>query len=661
MFADDGRCVPVSKGRILLVEDDPLFQRLVQGVLAREGYDACCFATSGEEAMDLVSDCAPDLVLMDISLEGDLNGFETAERIQGVVNVPVVFLSSHTDQAVLEQIRRAGPYGFVSKPFRSEQLVVAVETAFHRYRLDRHVLDSRDWLSTVLGSVADSVISIDIGGSVTYVNAAGETLLGRSCLGRSLVEVLSQAMTGSDDDIDEFVSRVLDEQTAAAVDQLITVARPDGEERMVHLASRPLKDPSSEPIGAVLILRDVTEKERLFKDLTDSMRAEDEIRKLNRAVEQSPALVVITDVEGTIEYVNPQFCETTGYSVEEAIGQNPRVLKGSETVEAVYDDLWSTITQGGTWSGEFHNRKKDGSNYWAFACISGLRDDTGVIRHYVGVQVDISRRKQLEVELEAQNAELERLNRLKSDMVAITSHDLKSPLHAMVSIAKLLRDLGPNLDADRRAGFVDQIISSGHKLSSFISDILDTEKIESNGISLVLAPTRLNEVIEDCVAIARAGGRDKGVEVTLTADSSFAPTLADAGRLEQVFNNLLSNALKFAPEKSTIEIALSHEPGVQVVTVGDRGPGIPEADIERIFSRYFQASSGAHVAERGFGVGLGLFITRQLVETHGGSVTAENREGGGCLFVVRLPVADPDGLRAAGTEEGGVRVREERA
>jgi len=761
-------CV-LSKGKVLLVEDDPVYRRLVERVLAHEGYAPCCMATSGEEAIGMVSACKPDLVLMDISLGGDLNGIETAEQLGYHVDIPVVFLSARTDPVVLEQVQRAAPYGFVSKPFRSEQLVAAVETALHRHRLDRHVHDSRDWLSTVLGGVTDGVVSIDIEGTVTFLNPAAEALVGAESLGRSLAEVLSSVFSGSVADVKSIVDWVLGQEIGLLVDRPITIIGVDGIERLVHLTSRPLENSISEPIGAVLILRDVTERERVLKelkgfklavdsmqigvtmtdldrrilyvnkaeaemhgseqsellgqsarslgtkgedgsddswierpehwsrqstnmradgttfpvqlfsdvihdsegvpvslvtcceDLSERMRAEAEIRKFNQAIEQSPVLVIITDIYGAIEYVNPQFCETTGYSIEEAIGQNPRILKGTESPPEVFEELWSTISRGGTWSGEFHNIKKDGSKYWAFATISGLRDDTGAISHYIGVQIDITRQKELLKQLEKQNAELERLNRLKGDMVAITSHDLKSPLHAMISIANLLRDLGPSLNDETMAGFIDQIITSGEKLSSFISEILDAEKIESDGISLVMKPTRLNEILEGCVATTRAAGREKGIDVAYTADGSLSVTLVDPARLEQVFNNLLSNAVKFAPKNSTIEVKISQEQDVQVITVGDRGPGIPEGDTEKIFDRYFQVSSGAQVAERGFGVGLGLYITRQLVDNHGGNVTAENREGGGCLFVVRLPVIDLDQLRAAEIEKSGVGNQEGQA
>lgn len=744
----------MNKGRILLVEDDPVLQRLVQGVLLREGFDSCCVAPTGEEAIRILSDCQPDLVLMDIHLEGELNGIESAERIQETVDVPVIFLSGDTDYAIREAAQRAVPYGFISKPFRSEQLVAAVEMALHKHRLDRHVQDSRDWLTTVLGSIGDGVVSIDVDGVVTYVNTAAEALLGPFCLKRPLLKVLSSVMASPSDGVKTAINRFVQEDGGSEIDLFFNLVGVDRKPRSVRVTSRPLKDSLAKPIGAVLILRDVTEQERLLgeltgfklavdsmqigvtmtdldrkilyvnqaeaenhgydpsellgrsarslgvkgeeglddswverparwsrqslnmradgttfpvqlysdvvrdarnkpvglvtccEDLSERLRAEEEIRKLNQAVEQSPVLVVITDTDGSIEYVNHHFCETTGYSTEEAIGQNPRILKGTKTPREVFVELWSTITQGKTWSGEFQNRKKDGSTYWAYAVISGLRDDAGEIRHYVGVQVDITRRKELEEQLAAQNAELERLNRLKSDMVAITSHDLKSPLHAMVSVANLLRDLGPTMDAATRDDFINQIIFSGHKLSSFISDILDAEKIESGGISMILGPTCMEEILEGCAATARRGAHEKKIEVSLVVEEDCDPLVADAGRLEQVFNNLLSNAVKFAPAESTVDVVLNREPGTQVVTVGDRGPGIPESDLESVFDRYHQVSSGPQVSERGFGVGLGLFITRTLVENHGGTVTAENRAGGGCVFVVRLPEFDPSESKA---------------
>ena len=141
------------------------------------------------------------------------------------------------------------------------------------------------------------------------------------------------------------------------------------------------------------------------RDITERKRAEEELRKLSRAVEQNPASIIITDAAGNIEYVNPKFTQVTGYSSEEVIGKNPRILKSGETPAEGYAQLWATITAGKEWRGEFHNKKKNGELYWEFAIISPVLDANGAITHYVAVKEDITQRKQVEAELERQYRE----------------------------------------------------------------------------------------------------------------------------------------------------------------------------------------------------------------------------------------------------------------
>ena len=134
--------------------------------------------------------------------------------------------------------------------------------------------------------------------------------------------------------------------------------------------------------------------------------------KLARAVEQSPATVVITDLEGRIEYVNPKFTETTGYTLNEALGQNPRILKSGETASEEYKHLWETIVSGHEWRGEFHNKRKDGTLYWEFASISPIRDIDGQITHFLAVKENITQAKEAAEKLKETMRELEQVNRL---------------------------------------------------------------------------------------------------------------------------------------------------------------------------------------------------------------------------------------------------------
>ncbi len=134
----------------------------------------------------------------------------------------------------------------------------------------------------------------------------------------------------------------------------------------------------------------------IARDITDRKRTEDQLRKLSCAVEQSATSVVITDVRGNIEYVNPRFTELTGYTMEEALGKNPRILKSGEHSAEMYKQLWRTVTSGGKWTGEFHNKKRNGDLYWESAVISPIRNAEGVTTHFLAVKEDITERKRAE-------------------------------------------------------------------------------------------------------------------------------------------------------------------------------------------------------------------------------------------------------------------------
>ncbi|MBI4468468.1 MAG: PAS domain S-box protein [Acidobacteria bacterium] len=135
--------------------------------------------------------------------------------------------------------------------------------------------------------------------------------------------------------------------------------------------------------------------------IAEGRRAEAQLRKLSRAVEQSPASVIITDTEGRIEYVNPKFSQATGYTLEEVKGKNPRILKSGETAPEEYRRLWETVNSGGEWRGEFHNKRKSGELFWEVASISPIRGRAGVITHFLAVKEDISERKQAEAEIQS--------------------------------------------------------------------------------------------------------------------------------------------------------------------------------------------------------------------------------------------------------------------
>ena len=188
---------------------------------------------------------------------------------------------------------------------------------------------------------------------------------------------------------------------------------------------------SDQDRGLVGIIRDVTERKRL----------EGELEKLSQAVEQSPASIVITDLDGGIEYVNPKFLQVTGYRPEEVIGENPRFLKSGYSSPKMYKKMWETIAAGKTWRGEFHNKKKNSELYWELASISPIKDKNGIVSHYLAVKEDITRRKAAETQLITSEQELRdlynRLQDVREEERTSISREIHDELGQMLTALKI--------------------------------------------------------------------------------------------------------------------------------------------------------------------------------------------------------------------------------
>ncbi len=379
--------------------------------------------------------------------------------------------------------------------------------------------------------------------------------------------------------------------------------------------------------------------ERLGDREASLKKTMEELRKLHNAVEHSSAVVVITDSKGDIEYVNPKFVEVTGYERSEVSGKTPRILKSGEMAGEVYDALWATITSGEEWQGVFHNRKKSGDLYWAAASISPLKDSTGNITHFVGVQEDITPVKLFEQELKNAKEAAESANRAKSDFLASMSHEIRTPMNAIIGMAELLLE-GP-LDEEQRR-YVTTLRNAGDNLLSIINDILDISKIEAGYLELHESVLDIRELVDAVCDTMALRVREKGIAL----DCRIAPDVparltGDAGRLRQVLLNLVGNAVKFTEEgRVTITVereGSDDEETVLAFSVSDTGIGIPEDKIPHIFEKFTQADSST--TRRYGGTGLGLTISRRLVELMGGRIWVTSAVGSGSTFFFTASLA----------------------
>jgi two-component system, sensor histidine kinase and response regulator len=374
------------------------------------------------------------------------------------------------------------------------------------------------------------------------------------------------------------------------------------------------------------------------RDVTQRKFQSENLRKLSRAVEASPISVIITDAEGTIEYMNPYVLKTTGYSQEELLGENPRILKGTSQSQSFVQSLWETISKGQQWEGEFCNIRKDKTTYWEHALISPLFDEENQISHYVGVQENITERKKADQEHARALIQAQAAVQAKNYFLANMSHEIRTPMNAIIGMTYLALETDLN---QRQRDYLNKINISAKTLLDIINGILDFSKIDAGKLHLEKTSFRLSDVIEDSTNLISNKIARKGLELLILIDKNVPELLVgDPIRIGQVFNNLLSNAEKFT-SKGEIEVSVqvkSQEDQYIVLEcmVADTGIGVSGSQQKQLFKTFSQADSST--TRRYGGTGLGLSIVKQLLKMMDGDVQLQSEQGKGSQFTFYFKV-----------------------
>ncbi len=374
------------------------------------------------------------------------------------------------------------------------------------------------------------------------------------------------------------------------------------------------------------------------QDITEQHQTREELTKLARAAEQSPAVILITDSTGRIEYVNPKFTKLTGYLPQEVIGKNPRILKSGETSTEEYRNLWQTISSGKEWRGILHNRKKSGELYWESALMSPIRNEEGEITHFLSVKEDITTRKNLEEEIQKRKDELAQSKTLAvvGRMASMVAHDLRNPLSSIKMGLQILRK--------QSSGNAEEVElhDIGLQQIRYMESILDGLLAYSKPDDLDLSWSSLDKLTETAINTIQKQIVENKIDV-ITHYPAGLPTLqVDKTKLRRVLTNLLSNAIhaitEAAPETPKIVINTRmdiHDGGSIVqIEICDNGTGIDESYRETIFEPF--------VTTRAKGTGLGLAIVKRIIEQHNGTISMESNNGTGTCVVITLPVNHHD-------------------
>lgn len=368
-------------------------------------------------------------------------------------------------------------------------------------------------------------------------------------------------------------------------------------------------------------------------------KQEEELRKLSTAIHSAPIAVVVTDSEGVIEYINPKFTELTGYSLDEAVGNTPRILKSGYHPLEFYQNLWKVIKSGNVWKGELRNRKKSGELYWENSIISPIFDENGKITHFVGLKQDITKEKKMLEELIIAKEKAEESDKLKTAFLSNLSHEVRTPLNAIIGFSQILGQ--GKVTTHEISQFGNIIKQRGLDLLRLFNDLIDISHLQTGQLRLSYSSGNGNSLLYDLFTIFQTSEplKQKHLELRIgkTFDEDFIIT-TDFFRVQQILSNLIDNAIKYTYHGSVEFGGYSREDGKIEFYVKDTGPGIPSDKLDRIFEQFYKLETNI-LTSGPEGLGIGLSIARGLTKLLGGEIWVESTVGQGSTFFFTITPA----------------------
>jgi PAS domain S-box-containing protein len=380
-------------------------------------------------------------------------------------------------------------------------------------------------------------------------------------------------------------------------------------------------------------------------------RAVQQIILHERAIENSTSGLTIADARQPdlpLVYINPAFEHITGYTVAEAMGKNCRFLQADDRDQDAIREIRAAIQEKRNCIVTLRNYRKDGTRFWNELRLSPIFNNRGEVTHFVGVQTDITERKEIELQREVmlrqaeiQAAKLREIDRLKSQFLANMSHELRTPLNSIIGYSEILLD-GDDGELPEEAVEDMQIIhNSGRHLLAIINEILDLAKIESGQMALTRRAADLGEIAREVLEASQILIKTDDVELRCVIEPNIPTLHLDPIRIRQVITNLVSNAVKFT-EKGHVTLTCGFADQQHVfLEVSDTGIGMSEEDQKVIFEEFRQVDGSS--TRRAGGTGLGLTITKRLIELHGGEIHVTSDLGVGSTFRILLPIASVEG------------------
>jgi PAS domain S-box-containing protein len=625
----------MTPARILVVEDDRVVARDIQQQLVKNGHTVVGVTDCGEDAVALALERQPELVLMDIRLQGDLDGVDAAAQIRSRCQIPIIYLTAHADEQTVKRAAATQPFGYLIKPFEDSQLLTSIEIALNKSAAEQAALlrNLNQRLQTALEGSGVVVWEMELPDhtlETARVVPANYEMYGLAP-GRP-ISFWELADRWHPEDRPRFLAGIVDylEGRKSHYEDIVRSRRADGSYRWRLARGIAVRDEKGRPIQFFGTSSDITE--RVLAE--EALRQSEE--RYRATFENAAAGIVHVDLETRrLLRVNDRYCEMTGFSRDELLAADRFDLtRGGPDIEDLFAVLGANHVP--RFTSERRMVRKDGSPVWLSLTVSKVRESPSARVYALGIVEDISARKLLEEEILRAKELAEASNRAKDEFLANVSHEIRTPMNAIVGMTDLVLDTALTKEQRQLLGTAR---SAAGSLLAIINDLLDFSKIEAGKLALDCAELRLRAVIADTMRALAIRAHRKGLELVCDVRDDVPDVLmGDAGRLRQVLINLVSNAVTFTAQGEVVVVVHLDAPsspetdhGVTLrVSVRDTGIGIPTHKQAAIFRAFEQEDNST--TRRYGGTGLGLTIASQLVAMMGGAITVQSESGRGSTF-----------------------------
>jgi PAS domain S-box-containing protein len=646
---------------IVVVDDAPEVRALVKARLRLSGsFDVVGEGSDGSAAVALANQHHPEVMLLDVSMPG-MDGLEALPKVlEASPETKVVLYSGFEEHGLVEEAQRLGATAFVEKSERIETLVDRLQLVIgrsgdgsdaesapfrglsrpngnHRRYTDQAVLDEHlERFREVFDEAAIGMATITLAGRVVRANRALANLMARDApdmVGMSYGELTN--------DSGELVTAALRDIRERPLDviQLEHGVRGSRDHRLVRSTLAPVRDSQGRPLYVFLQVQDVTRERAALEELRQS---EERFRLLVETVQDYA--IFMLDPQGHIASWNAGAQRSKGYAADEIIGQHFRVFYPPHLQESRHPEHELELAlRDGHYEEEGWRIRKDGSQFWANVVITAVFNPSGEHIGFAKVTRDNSERRVLEqereeasmalaeanVELAALNERLQRAADEQAEFLAVTAHELRTPVSVLAGTAELLGKHWVELTDEERAEQLEAMETSTTRLRRLLADLLTASRLEASALELSAEDVPVSEIVNDAVSTVRRS--TEGAEI-LVESLPDAVVHADADRMSQAVDNLLINGLKHGRPPVRVDARVGD--GLVEIRVSDAGAGVTEAMQRRLFDRF------ATGRRRG-GTGLGLYIVRELARAQGGDAYYEppNTDQASGVFVVRMPLA----------------------